>query len=107
MSNPDALAILTGHFDALKPHRVEVPFLPFPIFYRPLKPEEAFKMAKARVEKNSKAQAVMYAEVLVATVQHEDGEPVFKLEKIESNDWFCQLAVMPSSLAAALSRSGS
>lgn len=80
-TSPDALSILSAHFDALQPRRVEVAGLPFPLFFKPLTPEQAFKLVKGMNQENGGKKAMAYAELMVETVTLESGEPAFPLVK--------------------------
>jgi hypothetical protein len=75
------LAFLQSHFDALKPREVEIEGFPFKLLFLPLNAEQTFKYLAAAKATRPSEQARLFAELLVETVQTEDGKQAFPLVK--------------------------
>lgn len=75
------LEFLESHFAALKPRAVEIEGFPFALRFAPLNAEQTFKYVAAAKAKSTAEQARLFAEILVETVQSEDGSPAFALVK--------------------------
>lgn len=73
------LAFLQSHFDALKPREVEIEGFPFKLLFLPLNAEQTLKLGSAVQDKNPKSRALAYAELMVESIQTEDGKPAFPL----------------------------
>ena len=81
MSAPSPLEFLQNHFAALKSRVVEIPGFPFSLRFAPLNAEQTFKYVAAAKSKSTSEQARLFAELIVETVQTEDGTPAFPLLK--------------------------
>lgn len=85
MSSKSPLEFLQSHFAALHPRPVEIEGFPFKLLFAPLNAEQTFKYVAAAKAKSTAEQARLFAELIVETVQTEDGKPAFPLVKGGSN----------------------
>lgn len=100
--NNDPLSILESHFKALGRFEVRIPGVPGVFFSKPLTMEESLKLLRAINEPNPTKQARMYAELFVAKVETEGGDPAFRRDKHFTAEERILKSVSASSLAGLL-----